>query len=194
MIKMTISKALRYKKRVVAKIQKLESDIISNNSVIEPAVREVNVPDLLRERNKLVQHLTDVKLKIATVSVPIQRMILECAEAKSYIAFLNKMPVLHGLKSDYGEALTYNAQFRKTDRDKAITFLESRIDHFQTSIDAFNNTNHIEVEDMVSESIEELSLKGYGLGLISESNRLVLDIVDRMENDDIVDEQGNKVD
>lgn len=149
-MKMTIAKALRYKKRVISKIQTLEADIIANNSILEAAEREVEVPEALGKREKTITHLIDVKLAISTASAPIQRMILECAEAKSYISFLRSISVDHGLKGNsWGDELaTYTAQIRKKERDAQVLAAEDRIDGLQSEIDAFNNGIKVEIKEL----------------------------------------------
>ena len=150
MNKMTIAKSLRYKKRVIAKISKLEADIIENNSVVEGAERDIDVSSALKKRENTVRHLIEVKLAISTASAPIQKHILQCAEAKSRIAFYNRVPVQHGVNKDRWDetATTYNAMLRKAKRDKEVAELEDEIDEFQSIIDAFNNTNYVEVSEL----------------------------------------------
>jgi len=150
---MTIAKALRYKKRVVSKISKLESDIIENNSIVEGGEREINVKAALAQREDTVRHLIDVKLAISTASAPIQRMILQCAEAKSRISFYNRVPTNHGKSKDrWDENLTvYEAELRKQKKDQEVAELESAIDEFQSNIDAFNHANNVEFGDLPGE-------------------------------------------
>lgn len=150
MNKMTIAKALRYKKRVISKISKLEADIIENNSIVEGGEREINVPAALAQREDTVKHLIDVKLAISTASAPIQRMILQCAEAKSRISFYNRVPTNHGKTKDrWDENMTeYEAELRKQKRDQEVAELEGAIDEFQSNIDAFNHSNHVEFGDL----------------------------------------------
>tara|TARA_Y100000034_G_scaffold117749_1_gene157567 strand:+ start:16962 stop:17423 length:462 start_codon:yes stop_codon:yes gene_type:complete len=151
MTKMTIAKALRYKKRVVSRISKLEADIVANNSVVEGGEREINVSAALAQRGDTVSHLITVKLAISSASAPIQRMILECAESKSQIAFLSRVPVQHGLQSDrwQEQTTTYEAELRKAERDAKVLELEDRIDELQSQIDSFNNANHVEFTDLI---------------------------------------------
>jgi len=150
MNKMTIAKALRYKKRVISKISKLESDIIENNSIVEGGEREINVPAALAQREDTVKHLIDVKMAISAASAPIQRMILQCAEAKSRISFYNRVPTNHGKSRDRWDENTteYEAELRKQKRDQEVAELESAIDEYQSNIDAFNHSTHVEFGDL----------------------------------------------
>lgn len=153
MTKMTIAKALRYKKRVTAKVNKLEQDIISNNSILEGAEREIDIESTLAKRDAAVRHLIDVKLAISVVSSPIQRMILECAEAKSRISFLTRIPTNHGLQSDrWGDGTNQlDATIRKAKVDAEIRELEELIDTWQSNIDSFNNANYVEFQSPIGD-------------------------------------------
>lgn len=151
MTKMTIAKALRYRKRVASKIAKLEKDIVANNSILEGGEREIDVASSLAKREDTVCHLIDVKLAISTKSAPIQKMILQCAEAKSRISFLSSVPTQNGKQSDrWAETTsTYEAELRKAEVDRKVSELEDVIDELQTNIDAFNNANHVEFTDLI---------------------------------------------
>jgi len=145
MQEMSIAKALRYKKRVVSKINKLESNIIENNSVVAGAERDFDVKTALLQREEAVRHLIDVKMAISAASAPIQRKILECAEAKSRISFYNRVPTTHGkTPSQWEDNVTdYEAELRKQKRDEEILRLENLIDDHQSSIDGFNHANNV---------------------------------------------------
>ena len=155
MNKMTISKALRYKKRVVSKISKLEEDIIANNSIVEGEERDIDVSAALDQRENTVRHLIEVKLAISTASAPIQKMILQCSEAKSRISFYNRVPIQHGKTRDRWEENTtaYEAELRKAQRDQEVAELEDAIDEFQSTIDAFNHSNHVEFSQLDNSTI-----------------------------------------
>lgn len=148
MEKMTLSRALRYKKRVVEKIRQFESDVQNSNTIVVGEGREVDVRLALQQRAAWVKHLVDLKLAIQTASQPIQRAVLDLAETKSEIAFLQRVGTQHGTQqSRYsGEpSLKYESEIRKQERDKMITALQDRIDTLQTLIDAHNAETRIEV-------------------------------------------------
>lgn len=148
--RMTLSRALRYKKRVVETIRSLETDIQSNNSVVRGNEREVNIRASLQKRNAWVTHLVDLKMAIQEATRPMQRMVLELAEAKSEISFWNKLDTNNGIKKDrYGYdngEVMMEAEVRKSERDEKVKALQEKIDAYQTKLDDFNASTTIEVK------------------------------------------------
>lgn len=147
--RMTLARALRYKKRVVETIRKLETDISENNSVLTGTEREVDVSVLLNQRDAWVKHLVDLKLAIQEATRPIQRLVLELAETKSEIAFFGKLDTTQGIKVDrYGisdKEAKYESVVRKADKDARLKRLQERIDALQTKIDDHNTSVAVEV-------------------------------------------------
>jgi hypothetical protein len=147
--KMTLARALRYKKRVVETIRSLETDVQSTNSVVEGSEREVDVRMSLKRRDGWVKHLVDLKLAVQEASRPIQRLILELAETKSEIAFWSRLDTTNGVKSDrygYKEGETkVEAVVRKSEKDERVKALQTKIDAYQTKIDDHNASTLVEV-------------------------------------------------
>lgn len=148
MEKMTLSRALRYKKRVVETIRRLETDIQTYNSRLDGTEVEVDIRKAIKDRQLWVEHLVDLKLKLQEATRPIQRLVLELAEAKSEISFWQKISVNNGkMMGMYDDKPTvYFAEVKKTERDQSVINLQKRIDQLQTNIDAFNATNTIEIQ------------------------------------------------
>jgi len=149
-MQMTLSRALRYKKRIVEKIRKLESDIQSNNSKIEGEERDADVRLCLKQREAWVKHLVQFKLALQKATQPIQQLVFELAEAKAELAFLQRIPTTKGqIKGRYREetTTTYTAEITKPEVDTMTDTLQKRVDELQTKIDAHNATNNVEVAD-----------------------------------------------
>ena len=143
---MNLSRGLRYKKRLVEKIRKLEQDIQSNNSYLIANVQEVNVLSLYETRQNLVVQLLSLKVALQTATQPIMKQILELAEAKAEIVFWQRVDTTFGLKKDLyadGPPTEYFAVYRKSWVDEKISALQDNIDSLQTSIDAYNNATFI---------------------------------------------------
>lgn len=149
-MKMTLARALRYKKRVVESIRKFENDIQASNCIVEGEERDSDIRLSLKQRSVWVEHLIGLKLALQKATQPIQRLILELAEAKSEIAFYQRLSTEHGTVKDRygGTAMKYESEIRKKERDKVVKELQDRIDQLQTKIDAHNATTDIEVPDM----------------------------------------------
>jgi cell fate (sporulation/competence/biofilm development) regulator YmcA (YheA/YmcA/DUF963 family) len=149
MEKMTLARALRYKKRVVETIRNLESDVQTNNSVVAGSERETDVRTALKQRDAWVKHLVDLKLAIQEATRPIQRLVLEMAETKSEIAFWNRVDTTNGPQKDrWGGTNTeikMEAALRKSDKDECLKKLQERIDSLQTRIDDHNASTQVNV-------------------------------------------------
>ena len=148
MEQMTLARALRYKKRVIETIRRLEQDIDCNNSKVEGEEREADVRLSLMQRSAWVKHLVELKLALQAKTRPIQRLVLELAETKAEIVFLQRLTVQHGTQqSHYRDepSFKFTAMIRKGERDKMVQDLQDRIDSLQTQMDAFNMENMLEV-------------------------------------------------
>ena len=147
--KMTLSRALRYKKRVIENIRNLESEIQENNSKVAETERECDPELALKIRKVWVNHLIELKLKIQEATRPIQRLILELAETKTEISFVSRIPTVHGVHRAHfrDEAtLTYEAAIRKQEVNTLLTELRDRIDSLQTKIDLHNAETTITID------------------------------------------------
>ena len=131
MEKMTLSRALRYKKRVIEKIRKFESDVQENNSKVEGEARDVDPALSIQLRESWVKHLIDLKLKIQEATRPIQKLVLELAETKAEISFYRGISTVHRMhRPRYRDeaAVKYEAIIRKPEVDSAVTTLQDKID------------------------------------------------------------------
>lgn len=148
MEKMTLSRALRYKKRVIERIRKFESDVQENNSKVEGEARDVDPTLSIQLRESWVNHLIDLKLKVQEATRPIQRLVLELAEAKAEISFYRGISTVHGMhRPRYRDeaAVKYEAVIRKPEVDSAVSALQDKIDDLQTQIDNHNAETLIEI-------------------------------------------------
>lgn len=148
--KMTLSRALRYKKRVVEVIRSCEMDVQTNNSRAKGEERDVDVGQALARRSALVTHLVEVKMALLKATLPIQARIFALAELKAEISFLQRIDVTHGMvRSRYRDeqSVEMEAVVRKAQRDARIKALQDQIDQYQTEIDVFNNETTIEISD-----------------------------------------------
>lgn len=149
-MEMTLSRALRYKKRIIEKIRKLETDIQSNNSKAEGEERDADVKMCMKQRSAWTNHLIDFKLALQEATKPIQRLVFELAETKAELSFLQRISTTKGqVKARYREepTMTYTAEITKKDVDTRTEELQKRIDELQTRIDAHNATTNVAVRD-----------------------------------------------
>lgn len=153
MASVSLSKILKYRKRVQNAIAKVSNDITSFNVVSadegkEP-VREVDVNSLMSRREKLVNHLIDLESRLQAANQSIQTKIVRLRELKGEIAFLRRIPTNHGPNTHYGDGprSVSHATFRKKDVDERVRKAELEIDTIQDELDAFNATTKIEIPD-----------------------------------------------
>ena len=146
--KMNLSEVLRWQKRVVMIIRKIEGRIHLCNSAMKGTEKEFSARKLMEQRTKWVKHLIDVKLSKMKTSFPIQEHIFKLAETKAEISFLERIPITHGAQHGYGneKPIEWEAEIRNRERDLLVTQLQSQIDQLQKHIDAFNFATTIQLE------------------------------------------------
>lgn len=150
--KMTLNRALRYKKRVIESIQEFRERVSEYNScsVVDGESNRDHCPKKNLELYQAwVNHLIDLKLKTQKATFPIQELIFKLAEAKSEINFLKTVPTRHGKQRptyrDESEVV-YDAIFKNLDIESKVSELKTFIDDTQTQIDLHNSETFIELE------------------------------------------------
>lgn len=148
-MKMTLARALKYKKRVIERINKLSEKIKTTNSylVVNGPVAATAV--LLEDRNRLVEHLMAVKLAIVTGNRPIEAKIMLIPEPKGRIAFLKGIDTKTG-KEMYGYregSVEYAAQISQVQVDDMVAETEKWIDKTQEEIDKHNYSHEVTIPD-----------------------------------------------
>ena len=149
-MQMKLSRALRYQKRVKETLRKLESDIHADNSKVEGEGRDTDIRLALKQRTAWINHLLELKLATQQASTEIRRDILQLAEAKSEIAFLQRLNVTKGtVRARFRDeqSTKYDAVIGKNERDTMVSALQDQIDALQTKIDNFNTSTMVEVSE-----------------------------------------------
>lgn len=149
----SLSKALKYRKRVRAAIAKVSADIQTSNVVTalegkEP-IREVDPKKLMTQRELFVQHLSDLEVLLNAANMKIQDKIIRLRELKGFVAFLKQISTEHGPQHRYYAGDTpvsvSHAAYRKNDIDDMVRKSEMEIDTIQDELDAFNATTKIDL-------------------------------------------------
>jgi hypothetical protein len=176
MTKIYISRALKYKNRIVERMHKLENDIRNGNAIIEGAVRDIDVRATLNERMKIEAHLVALKGLIDKANEPIKEMIVKMQELKGRIAFLTSIPSTHGIqdsrKTMFGEqgSVTYQAEIRKFELDNMVSEAQEEIDAIQEKVDQFNGANTIE---LILLPLKDVPNEPYSRPLIRQRTQLL---------------------
>lgn len=157
---MTLSKALKYRKRIESAIKKLSRDIQTYNTITyyptgssrEVPKPEVNVRELMSERDNLIEHLISINTLINKATCSIYEKLLRIREIKGHISMLSSLPHSHGQAYQYGNdsgTAYYYSEFRKNEIDEMIKGHEKTIDQLQDEVDAFNATTKIDIQDIM---------------------------------------------
>lgn len=143
----SISNALKLKKRLANQLAKLDTRICTYNSYCTDSP-EYDVKKLYAQRMVLAERMVKLKVAISEANRPIQKSIFEIAECKAMAATLARIETKHGPQAEgySGVIANYNAQFRKRDVDREIRKIEMEIDRIQDELDRFNFTSMIETE------------------------------------------------
>lgn len=154
-MKVTIARALTLKKRLIGKINVINSRIQSNNSVLAGSERAYNVEEMIEQRHDLVNALIGLKVALQVANGPILADIFRLSEAKTEKGFYEGLNVNHGKQADVysmrlngGTTIEYNAVITQSKRDQRVAELEEEIDQIQQKLDRFNNMTEIEVPDI----------------------------------------------
>jgi len=153
MSKITLSKALSLKKRLVGDIERLAKIIISNNSWRVDNEPEYDVNETYDKYVQAKKKLVDLKTAISAANAPIQGKIFQLAELKDQINTVRKIEAKKGKRLEtVGRYGSESAEFeftcamgRKT-LDEMTTILQDGIDELQADLDAFNANTQIEFE------------------------------------------------
>lgn len=154
----TLSRALRLKNRLTNRINKVWSEISSNNSVLGNTLRTIDVEQRFGLYNKLLGLLIQLKSGIAAATAPIQEKLITLSEKRSYCSVLRALPVKEG--ADYHDhtyrmALmdeksttnvpTYSAILTAQRVETLIGQTEREIDALQDAIDTHNATVRVSI-------------------------------------------------
>ena len=165
----TIAQALTYKKRLASAISKTTSDIQKYNSVTlhvkenkdgeevgteAPNRNGLDIQKLLDYRKQLKDEMIELKLNLWRSSDAMRKLILQLAEIKDEVTFLSQLDTKDGRAAnedryDYEDKLKkYDAVVKKAEVDQKLLELTRQIDATQSTIDEFNHSNKIVVNDI----------------------------------------------
>ena len=149
---MSLAKALTYRKRVAARIERVSQDIQSFNSMNVSQEREVDVKVLMSERHTLMCHMVDLKLAIARASDPVREHILMLSELKAKSSFLQSIGTQNGkFPPTFREdpEREYIAIYRKVDIDSKVDETEKEIDERQEALEKHNHMTEVAISPIV---------------------------------------------
>lgn len=146
----TLARALKEKNRIAGKLATVRQKILEENSWESPNNRNIDVETYYQRENKLMFLLINLKAEIAKANKNIVAAIIELAEIKSKIAWLQRVPTKAGTfqENSYGGSLSrvFTASMSNACIENEINCLQERADNLQDEIDEFNASTRIEVD------------------------------------------------
>lgn len=146
----SIARALKEKNRVAGRLAKARQLVGKENSKEKKVPRGVDVKAAYVEAKTLRDRLVAIKTAIAVANQPIVGKIVELAEVKSEIAYLNTLNVQEGVfeESSYAGKLVkeYDAVLKNAEVLSEVDALQCRADELQDALDEFNASVKVEIE------------------------------------------------
>ena len=146
----SVARALKEKNRLKGRIAAAREAVSEQNSREGSNPRKVDVREQFLESRALVERLTALKAAIAEANRPIVRKIIELAETKSEIAWLNGLNTKEGQfqENSYGNRVVrvFDAVITGPDVVRELEILRRRAERLQDELDEFNVTARIEIE------------------------------------------------
>ena len=141
---MNINKALKTKSKLIKEIKQLNQRIQANNSYIEGNTPPYDSAKLLKELEKKIAELIELKVAINKANVPIFGKLTEMTELKLQIVNIKSLNCIEGSHSRYGaDPQKSIASITEIQKDSYVNTLENRIETLQDEIDMFNATTSI---------------------------------------------------
>jgi hypothetical protein len=150
-IKVALGKVLQIRKRLVGRLDRIETDIQTYNSTLEEQSGKVDIRKLLNLRTDIKTALLELKNALYKGNTKIQPKLYELVEKKGDIVFYGAINT-HDGKERHGYQNTevlYRAIIKKDEVDTAIKRLEAECDILQDEINVYNYSTKIEIPQIV---------------------------------------------
>lgn len=149
MPQISLAKALKLKNRLAGRLNKVQQDIQTYNSVLAEQAGQNDVPALCKTRDEIANNLVTLKTKIVFGNAEIQADLIQQGELKSKLAWLATLETRDGQERHgyQNTEVTWVAALKKKDVDAETKKLEAEIDAIQDKLDNFNHTKKIEVSE-----------------------------------------------
>jgi hypothetical protein len=143
---MNISKALKYKSRLVKEINQKWDIVNKNNSIISGNKRNFDINSIMAEITVLTEELINLKEKIHLANAPIYGKIFRMSELKNYLKMIKPLDTKEGVvESRYGQSTnTYEVEITDLVKSSMIEKVTKQIDELQDELDYFNAITKID--------------------------------------------------
>jgi len=143
---MKVKQALKYKKKLAAKMNQEFVKVNMYNSVEEGTTRVYDVKEAMENWIKMGQELVELKTKIHLANAPVYGKIFRMSELKSQLSNLKQLDCVDGKHFDRygrGEAIVKTAEINILGRDQIVSAIEEEIEKLQEELDEHNATTSI---------------------------------------------------
>lgn len=150
----SLAKALKIKNRLVGELATLQQTARQHNALPIESREEksVRLDKVWEDLQKVSNRLVELKSKIAVATAGITPLLVDLAETKGTIAFLESLPIKEGKEDTqigYGvnsslKTIIWNSFIDEAQKSKLIKENKERIDLLQDQIDEFNAVTKID--------------------------------------------------
>lgn len=144
----SLAKALKIKNRLVGELASLQAVARQHNSLpIESrGEKSVSLDKVWEDIQNTSNRIVELKSKIAVATAQIAPFLVDLAETKSTISFLETLPIKEGKEDTqigYGvnsslKTVVWNSFIDEASKNKLVKENKNRLDSLQDKIDEFN--------------------------------------------------------
>jgi hypothetical protein len=154
-MQISLAKALKLKSRLVGRLAVVQKEVYENNSKVREnwggEKERIEINQLLQKRKAIVDALIEIKYKLYSANINIQKDLYLLAEKKSEITFLQSMPTTEGIQYGYeGSKVEYIVYISRRQNKEIISVLQKEVDELQDKIDDYNATTKIDISDEIN--------------------------------------------
>jgi hypothetical protein len=150
----SLAKALKIKNRLVGELASLQAVARQHNSLpIESrGEKSVSLDKVWEDIQNTSNRIVELKSKIAVATAQIAPFLVDLAETKSTISFLETLPIKEGKEDTqigYGvnsslKTVVWNSFIDEASKNKLVKENKNRLDSLQDKIDEFNAVTKID--------------------------------------------------
>jgi hypothetical protein len=150
----SLAKALKIKNRLVGELASLQAVARQHNSLpIESrGEKSVSLDKVWEDIQNTSNRIVELKSKIAVATAQIAPFLVDLAETKSTISFLETLPIKEGKEDTqigYGvnsslKTVVWNSFIDEASKNKLVKENKNRLDLLQDKIDEFNAVTKID--------------------------------------------------
>lgn len=150
----SLAKALKIKNRLVGELASLQAVARQHNSLpIESrGEKSVRLDKVWEDIQNISNRIVELKSKIAVATAQIAPFLVDLAETKSTISFLETLPIKEGKEDTqigYGvnsslKTVVWNSYIDEASKNKLVKENKNRLDLLQDKIDEFNAVTKID--------------------------------------------------